>query len=136
MQGAKPAEHAEALMRSRFSAYKVKNYQYILSTYASPQRAKLSVKILNDSAIDTHWLSLQVLAHQAHDKTSQVEFKALYQLEGQFYLMHELSYFVIEAGKWVYTHGEMQKGSGKLFPQRNSQCLCGSGKKFKQCCIT
>jgi SEC-C motif-containing protein len=48
--------------------------------------------------------------------------------------MHELSDFVFEAGKWLYTNGTILKGSGEFTPERNSHCLCGSGKKFKKCC--
>lgn len=128
------AKNAESLMRSRFTAYVIKNYQYILQTYASQQRAKLTVKGLARSAQGIHWLSLHVLNHQAQEKKSQVEFKSYYQIEKSFYVMHELSDFILEAGKWFYTRGEMQKSSGEIIPERNSQCLCNSGKKFKKCC--
>ncbi|MEP2601482.1 MAG: SEC-C metal-binding domain-containing protein [Paraglaciecola sp.] len=28
----------------------------------------------------------------------------------------------------------MLESSGEIKPERNRQCLCGSGKKFKKCC--
>ena len=59
------AKNAEELMRSRFTAYVIKNYQYILQTYASAQRAKLTVSELTESSQDTRWLSLQVLTHSS-----------------------------------------------------------------------
>lgn len=121
-------------MRSRFTAYVIENYQYILQTYASPQRAKLTVTALADSAQDTEWLALKVLAQHTYENTAQVEFKAFYLVNDQYYVMHELSDFIFESGKWLYTKGAIQKGSGKFPPERNSQCLCGSGKKFKKCC--
>lgn len=121
-------------MRSRYTAYVIKNYQYILQSYAFSQRNKLTLNELADSAQDTQWLSLQVLNHHSQANTAQVEFKAFYQLDSHYYVMHELSEFVFESGKWLYARGEMQKGSGKFSPERNSQCLCGSGKKFKKCC--
>ena len=121
-------------MRSRYSAYVIKNYHYILNTYATAQRTRLTVSELTHSAQDTQWLSLHVIAHHPQLKTAQVEFKAFYQLNHDYYVMHEVSDFVYEAGKWLYTKGEIQKGSGEFFPERNSQCLCGSGKKFKKCC--
>lgn len=129
------AKDAEALMRSRFTAYVEKNYPYILQTYAAKQQIGLSVSQLADSAKDTKWLSLDVLAHHSKQNTAQVEFKAYYQIDGHYYVMHELSDFVFEENKWVYTTGFIQKESGEFAPQRNSQCLCGSGKKFKKCCI-
>ena len=134
IEGKADALNAEVLMRSRFSAYAIKNYQYILNTYALAQRTELSVNELVDSAQYTKWLALQVLAHTSYEKTAQVEFKAFYQVNNSYYVMHELSDFIFEEGKWFYTNGVMQKSSGKLTPKRNSQCLCRSGKKFKQCC--
>jgi|TARA_R110000868_G_scaffold310023_12_gene571284 SEC-C motif-containing protein len=128
------AKNAEVLMRSRFSAYVIKDYHYILQTYASAQRNKLTISELADSAKDTQWLSLQVLAHHSQSNTAQVEFKAFYQLSNSYYVMHELSDFIFEAGKWLYTNGLMLKGSGEFTPERNSLCLCHSGKKFKKCC--
>ena len=127
-------QNAEQLMRSRFTAYAIEDYQYILQTYASSQRSKLTIKGIADSAQDTQWLSLQVLAHHSQENTAQVEFKAFYQVVNSYYVMHELSDFIFEAGKWLYTNGAIQKGSGEFTPQRNSQCLCGSGKKYKKCC--
>jgi SEC-C motif-containing protein len=134
IEGKVVAKDAEVLMRSRFTAYVIKNYQYILQTYSAALRAKITVSELARSAKDTQWLSLQVLAHFVEKNTAQVEFKAFYQVHNSYYVMHELSDFVFEAGKWLYTDGAMQKGSGEFTPERNSHCLCGSGKKFKKCC--
>lgn len=134
INGKVEAENAEALMRSRFSAYRVKDYRYILQTYASAQRTKLTVSELAENTQDTQWLSLQVLAHYPKKNTAQVEFKAFYQISSTYYVMHELSDFILEAGKWRYTTGVVQKSSGEFTPERNSQCLCASGKKFKKCC--
>jgi SEC-C motif-containing protein len=128
------AKDAEALMRSRFSAYFINDYQYILKTYTPANRSKLTIKELATSAQDTQWLSLQVLAHQTQEKMAKVEFKAFYKVGDSYFVMHELSGFVFEAGNWLYADGEIQKGSGEYTPERNSQCLCGSTKKFKKCC--
>jgi SEC-C motif-containing protein len=134
ISGKVQAKNAEQIMRSRFTAYVTKNYQYILQTYTYAQRTKLTVSSLKNSAQETQWLSLKVLAHFAQQDTAQVEFKAFYKIDGRFYLMHELSDFIFEAGSWLYTSGAMQKGSGEFNPQRNSSCLCNSGKKLKKCC--
>ena len=134
IDGKKDARNAEELMRSRFTAYEVKNYEYILHTYTSAKRTKLTASELSDSAQDTQWLSLKVIAHHTKKHTAQVEFKAYYKVYNTYYVMHELSGFIFESGKWLYSHGVMQKGSGVFSPERNSQCLCRSGKKFKKCC--
>lgn len=128
------AQNAEQLMRSRFSAYVIEDFAYIFQTYASQQRSGLTINQLADSAQDTQWLKLQVLAHQPKQNTAQVEFKAYYQIDRRYYVMHEISDFILEDNKWCYTTGEIQKDSGEFSPQRNSQCLCDSGKKFKKCC--
>ena len=128
------AKNAEELMRSRFTAYMIENHQYILQTYAAAQRAEITISDLARSAKDTRWLSLQVLEHHVKKNTAQVEFKAFYQVHNSYYVMHELSDFVFESGKWFYTNGAIQKGSGEFTPERNSHCLCASGKKFKKCC--
>ena len=128
------AQNAEELMRSRFSAYVIKDYAYILLTYTTEQRGKLTVSELANSAKGTQWLSLQVLSHHSEADTAQVEFKAYYQIDQDYYVMHELSDFVRVQKKWLYSTGLIQNDSGEFSPQRNSQCLCGSGKKFKKCC--
>jgi SEC-C motif-containing protein len=134
ISGKVDAKNAEVLMRSRFTAYVIKDYQYLLQTYALTQRNQLTVSELADSAQNTLWLSLQVLRHHSRGNTAQVEFKAYYQIDNLYYVMHELSDFILEAGKWVYSTGVIQKTSGKFSPQRNTLCLCGSGKKYKKCC--
>ncbi|MEP2653685.1 MAG: YchJ family metal-binding protein [Paraglaciecola sp.] len=130
----KKAANSEALMRSRFTAYVLKDYAYILDTYAKKPRQNLSIQELAQSAENTQWLSLQVIGHSANLVTSQVEFKAFYKIGECFYVLHELSDFVLEDEKWRYSKGNLFKNSGEFKPQRNSQCLCGSGKKYKKCC--
>ena len=127
-------QNAEQLMRSRFTAYVIEDFPYILQTYASQQRLGLTVSQLADSAQGTKWLNLKVLAHHPHPNTAQVEFKAFYQADRRYYVMHELSDFVLEDDRWCYTTGVIQKDTGEFSPERNSQCLCSSGKKFKKCC--
>ncbi|MBU3002715.1 YchJ family protein [Paraglaciecola arctica] len=128
------AQTAEKLMRSRYSAYVIEDYAYILRTYAFEQRTDLTLNILADSAKDTRWLSLQVLKHLPNTTSAQVEFKAFYKIEQQYFVMHELSDFVMIDNIWLYTSGSILKDSGVFQPQRNSRCLCGSGRKFKKCC--
>jgi SEC-C motif-containing protein len=134
IDGKMNAKNAEILMRSRFAAYSIKNYQYIIETYASASRTKLTINELAKNVKDTQWLTLDVVAHHVGVYTAQVEFKAFYRVHNCYFVMHELSDFVFEAGRWLYSDGVMQKSSGEYTPERNSQCLCGSAKKFKKCC--
>jgi SEC-C motif-containing protein len=72
--GKKSAPTAESLMRSRFSAYVIGDFEYVLKTYAEKQRSKLSVTELAKHSTDTQWLSLEVLNHAPKQHTAQVEF--------------------------------------------------------------
>ncbi|MDO6692494.1 YchJ family protein [Aliiglaciecola sp. 3_MG-2023] len=124
---------AEQLMRSRFSAYVKKNYQYILDTYATKSRQNLSVNELQQADKGTQWLSLEVVSCA---NQNSVEFKAYSQVDNTFYLLHEVSHFQIESEKWVYVDGKIIKDTGPFTLSRNDQCLCGSGKKYKKCCLS
>jgi SEC-C motif-containing protein len=129
------AQNPEQLMRSRFSAYVMKNYEYILASYGPRQRQQLSVKTLEASAQNTRWLKLDVLETSQSEKHGSVEFIAFYFADDDFYQMHECSLFEKFDGKWLYTTGKCLNKTGKYIPSRNEKCLCGSGKKFKKCCL-
>lgn len=130
IKGTRAPETAEQLMRSRFSAYCLADYQYILDTYCIDGRATLSKDMLGASAQGTQWLSLDVLA----TSEDQVEFVATYRDADGFGRLHERSDFVLEEGYWRYTRGDILPDSGAFSPGRNDLCPCNSGKKFKKCC--
>lgn len=144
--GIKQAASPEALMRSRYSAYVVGNYDYILNTYASSQRQELSVEELSQASQGTKWLKLVVKKSEKatelplqslppiSETSSTVTFSAYYKVGSDFYKLHECSSFVQEDNAWRYTTGQIFDDSGLLKPQRNAPCFCGSGNKFKRCC--
>lgn len=128
------ATNPESLMRSRFTAYLLEDYDYILATYGPKQRITLSVTELEQSAAGTKWLKLVIHASSHVGLNAKVEFSAYYQSEQQFYVLHETSDFTCENAQWYYTTGIIHKDSGPYVQQRNDQCLCNSGKKYKKCC--
>ena len=131
------AGDAEKLMRSRYSAYCINNYQYILGTYGELQQKGLTSSAFEQSAGNTKWLGLQVVKHlKLDDHNATVEFIATYAEHKKLYKMHEVSSFELQKGQWRYTSGVMQKETGKIKISRNSSCPCQSGKKFKQCCMS
>jgi SEC-C motif domain protein len=134
LSGEQCAISPEALMRSRFCAYLLNNYDYILATYAAEQRNQLSLSELSENSKNTKWLRLIVHHTGQSNTTGKVEFSAYYQADNQLYVMHETSDFIKLNEKWYYTTGLMHKDSGPYMQQRNDLCLCGSGKKFKKCC--
>ena len=97
-----PAPDAEALMRSRYSAFVRENPAYLQATWHESQRpADLDF----DAA--TQWLGLEVKQFKVMgEDTAEVEFVARYRLSGRAVRLHERSRFVREAGRWYYVDGD------------------------------
>lgn len=98
-----PAPTAEALMRSRYSAYVLKLNDYLLATWHESTRPES----LEDSS--TRWLGLEVKQHVQQDAThATVEFVARYRADGRGHRLHEVSRFVREDGRWYYVAGDFR----------------------------
>lgn len=99
------AATAEALMRSRYSAYVRCDTDYLLGTWHADTRpAALDFS----EAERTRWLGLEVKRHvRQNEDHAIVEFVARYKLGGGSAVrLHEISRFVREAGRWYYVDGE------------------------------
>ncbi|MEZ5449603.1 MAG: YchJ family protein [Thiolinea sp.] len=98
----KAAPTAEALMRSRYSAYVLRDVAYLhRSWHASTRPGKKSLLQLPA----TDWLGLEVLRTEqggVEDSSGIVEFIARYREAGQEQSLHETSRFVREGGRWYY----------------------------------
>jgi SEC-C motif-containing protein len=126
------APTAEALMRSRYTAYTQGNVDYLIATHHPTQRTANQRAELANSIQSTTWLGLQVIETcqgQGDDQQGAVEFIAYYRAPslGQ---IHERSRFVKQRDRWLYVDGEMLP---PVVPKRNDPCWCGSGKKYKAC---
>lgn len=131
LQGLSPAPTAAALMRSRYTAYTLRDAAYVLRTWHPSSRPPV-LDLAND---DSDWLGLALLNRergQPDDTEGVVEFIARYRQGGSDRQLHEISRFVREDGCWLYLDGSA--GTRKTRPGRNDPCSCGSGKKFKKCC--
>jgi SEC-C motif-containing protein len=96
------APDAEALMRSRYSAYVLGLVPYLLDTW-HPSTRPASLDL--DPA--TKWLGLEVRSHvRAGDDRATVEFVARCRERGRGVRLHETSRFVREAGRWLYVDGD------------------------------
>jgi SEC-C motif domain protein len=137
LSGQKKATTAEALMRSRYSAYIIGNTAYLLQTWHSSSRP---LDIDSDTIPD--WCDLDIIRTdkgQVDDDEGIVEFKATALSHGKIFTLHEVSHFVQQAGQWLYVSGNVigdssQGGGITEKVGRNCLCPCGSGKKFKKCC--
>ena len=93
------APTAEALMRSRYSAYTLQLDDYLLATWHPSTRP--TAPFHHESGL--RWLGLQVLRHVVTDADhAQVEFVARSKLGGRAHRLRELSRFVREGGRWFY----------------------------------
>ncbi|MGH6639101.1 MAG: YchJ family protein [Polaromonas sp.] len=99
---ATPAPDAEALMRSRYSAFVLGRGAYLLATWhASTRPPQLEL----DGA--AKWLGLEVRSHQLLDADhAEVEFVARCREAGRAQRLHERSRFVREQGRWWYVDGD------------------------------
>jgi SEC-C motif-containing protein len=94
------APTAEALMRSRYTAFAVGDAGYLLRTWhpdSRPQRLTL------DPAL--RWTRLAVMETSAGgllDTAGTVRFRAVYARDGQRGVLDETSRFVRRAGRWSY----------------------------------
>ena len=122
-------ETAEHLMRSRYTAYVLKNIPYIVATTVPSQQTLLDEKALQDLTDETQWLGLDIVKAETLTKTqSAVEFKAHFQGSEQPQVHHEHSIFVKIDGRWYFVDPTVP------LPSNKQPCVCGSGKKFKHCC--
>jgi SEC-C motif-containing protein len=98
-----PAPTAEALMRSRYTAYVLQIEAYLLASWHHSKRPR-SVPF----ETGTKWLGLKLVAARALSADSaQVEFIARYRVGGgSARRLHERSRFVRAAGRWLYVDGE------------------------------
>ena len=106
--GAENAASAEALMRSRYSAYVLGLEPYLLATWHASTRPA-ALHLAEDAG--TKWLGLEVKRQQAQDAShATVEFVARYRIAGRGHRLHETSRFVREDGRWFYVDGDASDG--------------------------
>ena len=127
---------AEQLMRSRYSAYVKTEIDYLIDSTHISQRHLYNKENLRQWSENSDWLKLEIINTvngNINDITGQVEFKAYYIENDQEIIHHELSEFKKENDKWYFVSGTKPTIKQKI--GRNDLCLCGSGKKYKKCCL-
>jgi len=111
--------------------------------------ARLESNLVDQGA---NWTKLEILDASKggmQDSEGQVDFVAHYIKDGIPQTLRESSRFYKINGRWVYSRKDSTlppvPGSTKPPPMtfirdhakvgRNDPCPCGSGKKYKKCCI-
>lgn len=99
------APTAEALMRSRYSAYVRQLGDYLLDTWHASTRPPAAIEF----EPNLQWLGLEVRRHaMSGEDRAEVEFVARSRLGGRATRLHECSRFVREAGRWMYVDGDLR----------------------------
>ena len=141
IKGSAKAPTAEALMRSRYSAYVKHEIDHIAkSCVQDPDKNEIDMEETRRWSEESTWHGLKILRTEKgkeNDKEGIVEFSATYTRGGLKDVHLEKAKFVKKDGEWVYH-------SGSLIPTtivrdgakvgRNDPCPCGSGLKYKRCC--
>ena len=137
----------EQLMRSRYTAYTLVNMDYIFDTMRGEALKSSSRKDSTEWAKTSKWLGLQILQTSpitSDSNDGEVEFIASYQQKNGRIDLKEHSKFERHEGRWYYV-GSLSESYNLPEritpvqvvnkPGRNDPCDCGSGKKYKKCCL-
>ncbi|MBJ6726900.1 YchJ family protein [Geomesophilobacter sediminis] len=141
IKGERPAATAEALMRSRYSAYVKVETDYLLETTHPKHRTGYDAAGTKEWAETAEWEGLEIVSVEkggAEDSTGEVEFIARWKEKGSPRSHHEVALFKKDKEQWFFTDGKMvtAKPVVRTSPKvgRNDPCPCGSNLKYKKCC--
>ena len=129
---------AEELMRARFSAHVTHNFKFLHDTYC-PTAGKPYVAEEGEPTMK--WTKLVVHGHETGSEGEKafVDFSAYGTEEGVEKVLHEKAEFLRVNGAWLYNRearlGPAPYKAAAPKPGRNEPCPCGSGKKYKHCCL-
>lgn len=99
---------AEALMRSRYTAYTMANIDYIKKTMRGKPLLHFNSVEAANWAKSVHWLGLKIIKTDCDPKkrAGLVEFIATYINKNTICTLHEISQFRYIDNCWFYTDGE------------------------------
>jgi SEC-C motif-containing protein len=136
--GTTTAATAEALMRSRFTAHVANDQGFLHRTFLPTARLPYVPK---PGEPVPRWTRLIVHRHGPgpSGNSAWVDFSAYYVENGAELALHEKSEFSRVGGEWLYVGavggGPARQRVERTKARRNDPCPCGSGHKFKQCCL-
>jgi SEC-C motif domain protein len=147
LSGERRAPTAEALMRSRYTAYTRRDIDYLGRTLAPESRGDFDPSAAMVWAAESKWSGLAILSTEggrASDDAGVVEFVATYRQKSETIAHHEISRFrKTTEGEWFFVQGvpgarlsstDRRNVSEATKVGRNDPCPCGSGRKYKKCC--
>jgi SEC-C motif-containing protein len=139
LAGTRALATAEALMRSRFTAHVADDWRYLHLTYGPTTNSPFHAEA--DDVAAPGWSRISIHAHEttADPDHAFVEFTAFFADQNGEHPMQEKSEFRRADGKWLFTRtirqdpAPVKSNAPKV--GRNDPCPCGSGKKYKHCCL-
>jgi len=141
LAGERPAPTAEALMRSRYTAFAKGDIEYIHRTRHPRSGSVWDEKGVRRWSLESKWLGLEIIATEKGgegDDEGTVDFLARYVADGEKEEHREKAAFLKDDGVWYFVDGEGIKGETFVRSEpkigRNDPCPCGSGRKYKKCC--
>jgi len=142
IKGSAKPETCEALLRSRYSAYTLGELDYIYETIHPEQKAQHDTKATKKWADESTWLDFEIIGIKEglkEDEEGAIEFKVKYRQGNQNITHHEMAFFRKDEGDWYFFDGEPVTPETYVRETkkvgRNDPCPCGSGKKYKKCCM-
>lgn len=133
------APTAEALMRSRYSAFCLNHIDYIAQTMRDSAATDFDAAETKAWSASVYWLGLQIIetADDPDDKHHAfVEFIARFMRKDKLQCIHERSEFRCIEGHWYYVAGSKPthtQNTKAVKIAKNAPCPCKSLKKFKNC---
>ncbi len=141
IKGDAEAQTAEALMRSRYSAFVKAEVNYILNTVHPDKKTEDDEKSIRSWAEKSDWIKFELIESTnggPDDDEGQVEFIAHFRAKEKRQQHHEIAIFKKLENKWYFFEAETPEVKQVIreTPKigRNEPCTCGSGKKYKKCC--
>ena len=125
-------------MRSRFTAHVAGDEAYLHRTYLGTASKPFVAPPKAEQA--AAWTRLVIHSHEVSPKPdlAHVDFSAHYLAGEVENALHEKAEFKQQNGHWIYTRA-LREGPAPIKAQpkvgRNDPCPCGSGRKFKHCCL-
>ena len=138
LNGTRLAASAEQLMRARFTAHVRHDFEFLHRSY---RPAAGTPYVPEEGTPTVKWTRLVVHSHETTDNPDRsfVDFTAYGTEDGVEKVLHEKSEFLRINGAWLYNR-ELRLGPAPIRSAgpkvgRNDPCPCGSGKKYKHCCL-
>jgi SEC-C motif domain protein len=140
IEGKQVPPTAEALMRSRYTAFTKAKVDYIMSTHDPDRITEVDRKSTREWAENSEWLGFTLVSKEGggeSDEEGVVEFIAQYKMRGTKVEHRERATFRKRNQRWVFVDGAELAGPPVRRDEsrvgRNDPCPCGSGKKYKKC---